>query len=393
MHAGAGLVHGVERLVGESARGDEAVAQGDAGLDGGVGVGDVVVHLVVGLQEAQDLQRLGRSGLGHLHLLEAAVEGAVLLDGLAELVNRRSADAADLAARQSGLEQIGGVHSPRCAAGAHQRVDLVDEDDDLGMLLELGGDALEALLKLSAIFRAGHNGGDVEHHDAAVGQNGRGLAHSDVHGQTFNDGALAHTGLADEDGVVLLAAAENLLHALDLLLTADDGVHLAAAGQLGEVGGESVQSVGGGLRHSSAGSLARSVHAGELVGLLVVDVLLTGEQVGIEDARQLLEGDAVRLQNAAGGVVLLLEQSQKQMLGVHLGGLHHARLENGQTDETRGLNVHRHLAGLGRHTDEMIGAFLLQLADDGIDIGLYLADEHSAPTAILAQHGQKQMNG
>ena len=261
------------------------------------------------------------------------------------------------------------------------------------MLLELGGDALEALLKLSAVFRAGHNGGDVEHHDAAVGQNGRGLAHGDVHGQTLNDGALAHTGLADEDGVVLLAAAEDLLHALDLLLAADDGVHLAAAGQLGEIGGESVQSVGGALRHSGAGSLARSVHAGELVGLLVVDVVLMGQQVGIEDARQLLEGDAVRLQNAAGGVVLLLEQSQKKMLGVHFGGLHHARLENGQTDETRSLNVHRHLAGLGRHTDEMVGAFLLQFADDGVDIGLYLADEHSAPTAILAQHGQKQVDG
>ena len=214
-----------------------------------------------------------------------------------------------------------------------------------------------------------------------------------MHGQTLDDGALAHTGLADEDGVVLLAAAEDLLHALDLLLAADDGVHLAAAGQLGEIGGESVQSVGGALRRSGAGSLARSVHAGELVGLLVVDVLLTGEQVGIEDARQLLKGDTVRLQNAAGGIVLLLEQSQEQMFGVHLGSLHHARLKNGQTDEARGLNVHRHLAGLGRHTDEMIGAFLLQLADDGVDVGLYLADEHRTPTAILAQHGQKQVDG
>ena len=55
----------------------------------------------------------------------------VLLDVLAVLVERRRADRPQLAAGQRRLEQVAGVHRALGLAGADDRVQLVDEQDDL----------------------------------------------------------------------------------------------------------------------------------------------------------------------------------------------------------------------------------------------------------------------
>ncbi len=70
-------------------------------------------------------------------------------------------------------------------------------------------------------------------------------------GQAFDDGGLADAGLAQEHGVVLGAAAEDLDDAFDLVLPADDRVELALAGQLGEVAAEAIQ--GGGFGFALVG--------------------------------------------------------------------------------------------------------------------------------------------
>ena len=64
------------------------------------------------------------------------------------------------------------------------------------------------------------------------------VAGGDFLGQAFDDGGLADAGLAEQHRIVLGAAAENLDHALDLVLAADDRVHLAFAGDLGQVAAE-----------------------------------------------------------------------------------------------------------------------------------------------------------
>ena len=53
--------------------------------------------------------------------------------------------------------------------------------------------------------------------------------------ERFGHRRFAHARLADEAGVVLLAAAENLHHALQLFFTADDGVQLLFARLAGQV--------------------------------------------------------------------------------------------------------------------------------------------------------------
>ena len=56
--------------------------------------------------------------------------------------------------------------------------------------------------------------------------------------EALDHGALAHARLADQDRVVLLAARENLHHALDLVLAPHHGVDAPLAGHAREVGAE-----------------------------------------------------------------------------------------------------------------------------------------------------------
>ena len=64
------------------------------------------------------------------HRLEAALERRVLLDVLAVLVERRGADAVQLAAGEHRLEHVAGVHRALGRAGADDGVQLVDEEED-----------------------------------------------------------------------------------------------------------------------------------------------------------------------------------------------------------------------------------------------------------------------
>ena len=125
-----GLVHQIDRLVGQKAVGDVAVGEGRRGDDRAVGDAHAVVQLVFLLDAAQDRDRVLDRGLADIDRLEAALERGVLLDVLAVFVEGRGADAMQFAARQGGLEHVGGVHRAFRLAGADQGVQFVDEQDD-----------------------------------------------------------------------------------------------------------------------------------------------------------------------------------------------------------------------------------------------------------------------
>ena len=72
----------------------------------------------------------GDRRLADEHRREAPLERRVLLDVLAVLVERRRADAAQLAAREHRLEQVRRVDRALGRARADDRVQLVDEEDD-----------------------------------------------------------------------------------------------------------------------------------------------------------------------------------------------------------------------------------------------------------------------
>ncbi len=69
------------------------------------------------------------------------------------------------------------------------------------------------------------------------------VAVDDAQGQALDDGGLADAGLADQHGIVLGAARQDLDGAADLLVAADHRVELAVAGGLGQVAGVALEGV------------------------------------------------------------------------------------------------------------------------------------------------------
>ena len=204
--------------------------------------------------------------------LEAALEGRVALDVLAVLVERRRADALQLAAGQRRLEDVRGVDRALGGARAHERVELVDEQDGVVRVPELLDDLLEALLELAAVLGAGDERADVEGQHALVQEDVRHVAGDDPVGQALGDGRLADARLADQRRVVLGLPAEDLDDPLDLLLAADDRIELARARGLGQVDAQGIDGRGLGaalglLRRPDRGRLRQD--ADDLVADLV----------------------------------------------------------------------------------------------------------------------------
>jgi hypothetical protein len=147
-----------------------------------------------------------------------------------------------LAARQRRLEHVAGVHRAIGLAGADHGVQFVDEQDDLAFVLgQVVEHALQALLELAAELGTGNQRAHVQRQHALAAQALGHFAVDDALGQAFDDGGLAHAGLADQHRVVLGAALQHLDGAADFLVTADHRVELAALGTRGQVDGVLLQ--------------------------------------------------------------------------------------------------------------------------------------------------------
>ena len=230
------LVDQVDRLVGQLPVADVAVRERRGRDDRGIRDLDLVVHRVAFLEAAQDRDRVLDRRLVDEHLLEAPLERRVLLDVLAVLVERRRADAVQLAARERGLQHVAGVHRAFGLAGTDHRVQLVDEQDDLAFLLrEIVEHGLQPLLELAAELRARDQRAHVERQHALRLQPLGHLAVDDALRETFDDGRLADAGLADQHGVVLRAPLQHLDRAADFVVAADDGIELLLLGTRREI--------------------------------------------------------------------------------------------------------------------------------------------------------------
>src|SRR5262249_4481822 len=182
--------------------------------------------------------------LGELDLLKAASEGAIALEVLLEVLEGRGADAAQLAPGERRLEQVRRVHRAAVrGAGADDGVDLVDEEDGAGLLLERAQHRLQARLELSPELGASDQRPHVEREDMRVLEAARDLLAVDLQGEPFAGGRLAAPGSTDEDGVVLPPPAEHVDGALELALSADQWIDAARRGLLDQVDGEAGQRI------------------------------------------------------------------------------------------------------------------------------------------------------
>src|SRR5438067_1762206 len=117
-------------------------------------------------------------------------------------------------------------------------MELVDEDDGILRLHQLLHNGFQSLFKLSAILRSCHDQGKIESQNALVGKKRRNFSVGNALRQALNDGRLAHARLANQHGIVLGAAAENLNYAFQFALSSYKRIKLVVHRSLGEVAGK-----------------------------------------------------------------------------------------------------------------------------------------------------------
>jgi hypothetical protein len=135
--------------------------------------------------------------------LEAPRQRGVLLDIFAVLVERGRADAMELAARERWLEHVRRIHCAFGLACADERMQLIDEQDDIGCRLQHG---FEAFLEFTTVFCSREQRAEVEGEQASALERLRHVAFHDALCQTLDDGGLADAGLADQNGIILRPA-------------------------------------------------------------------------------------------------------------------------------------------------------------------------------------------
>ena len=193
-------------------------------------------------QSAQDGDGVFHVRFAHKHDLEAALQRGVLLDVLAVLIQRGCADGPQFAARQRRLQHVRGVNRTLGRARTHQRVQLVDEQDDLPVrLLDFFQDGLQPVFEFAAVLRARQHCAQVERDHALVLQLLGHVAGDDALRQAFDDGGLSNAGFANQHRIVLRAARQHLHHAPHFLVAADHRIELALLRQLGQVAGVALQ--------------------------------------------------------------------------------------------------------------------------------------------------------
>ena len=239
-------------------------------------------------------------------------------------------------------------------------------------LLDLLEDGLEPVLELAPVLGARDHRAEVEGHDALVLQALRDVAHVDPPGEALDDRRLADARLADQDRVVLRPPGEDLDHAPDLLVAADDGIDLAAPGQVGEVARVALQGL----------------------------VLVLG--VGVGDARRapdLLQGLEQRVLldpgpgQALGGLAGVgLRQGHQEVLGRDvlvaelLGDLEGAVEDAVQLPGD--LGVGRGAGDLGPPLE-----LALDLAGEGLGVRAELLEDRRDDAVLLLEQGEQEVIG
>ena len=136
---------------------------------------------------------------------------------------------------RAGFSRFAASLPPSARAGADDRVQFVDEQDDVAGVDHFFDERFEAFFEFAAELRAGDERAHVERDDAAVLEAFGHVALEDAQRESFDDRRFADAWLADEHRVVFRAPREHLNHAADFLVAADHRIELALAGTLDQV--------------------------------------------------------------------------------------------------------------------------------------------------------------
>jgi hypothetical protein len=112
---------------------------------------------------------------------------------------------------------------------------LIDEQNDILGLGDFLHDPLEAFFEFSAILRSGNDRCEIEHEQPLSHEIARNLFGNDAFRETLDYGGLPDSGVADKNGIILVASRENLNDAPDFGFASDYGIELTVPAHRGKI--------------------------------------------------------------------------------------------------------------------------------------------------------------
>ena len=202
----------------------------------------MVMVLVTLLQTTKDGDGRGFVRLVHHHDLETTFQSLVFLKILLVFLQGGGTDALQLATRQGGLQDVGGIHGTAGGACTDKGVDLVDEQHHVaGAVNHLFDDALQTFLEFALVLGTSDQGAHVKRKHHLTLQVLRHVAVDDTLGEAFHDGGLADARLTDQNRVVFRTARQDLQHTPYLFVSTYHRVELAVFCQFIQILGVTVQ--------------------------------------------------------------------------------------------------------------------------------------------------------
>ena len=234
-HAGCRLVHQVDSLIRQEPVGDVPVRQLHRRLQRIIRDRQAVVFFIFFTQSAQNFERFLRAGFADIDRLKASFQRRILLNMLAVFIQRRRADALHLAAGQRRLQDVRSIQAAFRLTCADDVMNLINEQQHVPGLGNLVHHILEAFLKFAAVLASGNHAADIQRQHPLVSQHLRYAAVHNALRQALRHGALAHAGFADDHGVILRPADEDLDHPLNLRIAPDHRIQLVLTRRLGQI--------------------------------------------------------------------------------------------------------------------------------------------------------------
>ena len=186
-----------------------------------------MVDLIAVLDSTKDCNGVLYGRFCGINRLETTLKGLVLLDVLSVLIKCGCTDCVQLSPCQGRLDQVGGIGGALCRTCTDNGVKLIYEEDyralAAGYLID---DGLQTLLELSTELGSCNQGTDVQGEKLLVLKGIRDIAADDSLCKTLDYCGLSDTRLSDENRVVLGLPGQDLHDTPDLLVTADDRIHL-----------------------------------------------------------------------------------------------------------------------------------------------------------------------
>ena len=195
-----------------------------------------MIYLISFLQSSENGNGILNRRLIYHYRLETPFQCRILLDILPVFIEGCCTDAMQFSSGQHGLEQISRIHCAVAFSGSDNRMQLVDEENDIAIAcLYFIENRFQTFLKLTTEFCTGNQCPHIQRKQPSVFQVIRYVSTDDSKCQSFCYGRFTHARFTYQAGIVFCFSGKNSDHITNFIIPADDRIKFLLAGKLHKI--------------------------------------------------------------------------------------------------------------------------------------------------------------